>query len=138
MPGCGASLVFFTRHPQNYHYYGVKCTGPKVHELNFSERKDHTSLFIKEDGWRDAFASNEQQEQPASASAPASAPAQPAASPTGDGRVDQGTLRMIQAVANGKNPKPDLDGMAKEFFGKPLAELSKADAMAVLEGVKAL
>lgn len=134
MPGCGATLQFFTRHPQNYHYYGVKCTGPKTHELNFSERKDHTSLYIKDDGWRDAGGSGQQADEPASA------PNQPAqtASTTGDGKVDAGTVRMIQAVANGKSPKPDVDGVAKQFFGDNLANLTKENAMAVLDYLKSL
>lgn len=135
MPGCGAPLVFFTRHPQNYHYYGVKCTGPKTHELNFSERKDHTSLYIKDDGWRDAFGGSEQPDEPASAPNSA-APAQ-AASPAGD-KVDAGTLRMIQAVANGKKPTPNVDGIAQQFFGANLADLTKENALAVLEYLKSI
>lgn len=131
MPGCGATLEFFTRHPQNFHYYGVRCTGPKTHELNFSERKDHTSLYIKEDGWRDAFGGGDSQSDE-----PASAPAQ-AASPTGDtGKVDAGTVRMIQAVANGKKPAPNVDGIAQQFFGANLVDLTKDNAMAVLEYLK--
>lgn len=131
MPGCSAPLVFTARHPQNFHYYGLRCEGPKPHEMNFGERKDHTSLYLKE--WKDANVS-EQHEEPASAPSQASTPA----SPAGDGKVDAGTVRMIQAVANGKNPKPDVDGVAKQFFGANLADLTKENAMAVLDYLKSL
>jgi hypothetical protein len=140
MPGCGAPLVFTARHPQNYHYYGLRCEGPKPHEMNFGERKDHTSLYLKD--WKDANTnSSESHDEPASApaqSAPGqAAPAQAAASPTGD-KVDAGTVRMIQAVANGKKPAPNVDGIAQQFFGANLVDLTKENAMAVLEFLKTI
>lgn len=134
MPGCGAPLVFTARHPQNYHYYGLRCEGPKPHEMNFGERKDHTSLYLKE--WKDANTGSEQHDEPSSAPSNSSAPA--AASPTGDGKVDAGTVRMILAVANGKSPKPNVDGVAQQFFGANLADLTKENAMAVLEYLKTI
>lgn len=136
MSGCGAPLTFFARHPQNFHYFGLVCQGAKPHEMNFGERKDGTTLYLKDDGWRDAY-QGAQTDEPAAAqsSAPASAPAP--ASPTGD-KVDAQTIRMITAVANGKTPKPDVDSIASQFFGGKLAELSKTDAMNVLEYIKTL
>lgn len=133
MPGCGAPLVFTARHPQTYHYYGLRCEGPKPHEMNFGERKDHSSLYLKE--WKDANTSSDQADEPASAQGQTAAA--PAASPTGD-KVDAGTIRMIQAVANGKKPVPSVDGIAQQFFGANLADLTKENAMAVLEYLKTI
>ena len=65
MPGCGAPLVFFARHPQNFHYYGLKCTADKPHECNFGERKDGSTLYMKDD-WKDAY-QGEGSTEPASA-----------------------------------------------------------------------
>lgn len=139
MPGCNAPLHFTVRHPQNFHYYGLRCEGPKPHEMNLGERKDGTSLYVKEDGWKDAYGGGGQQaEEPAGASGQASASVAPAGnSPTGD-KVDAGFVRMLQAVANGKNPKPDLDSLANGFFGKKLDACTKDEGTAVLEYLKSL
>lgn len=137
MPGCEAPLVFTARHPQSYHYYGLRCLGPVPHEMNFGERKDHSSLYFKDDGWKDAHTGNNQDNEPAASQGSAAPARATTASPAGD-KVDQGTIRMIQAVANGKPNKPNVDNVAKEFFSKPLADLTKDDAMAVLEYLKTL
>jgi hypothetical protein len=132
MPGCGAPLHFTARHPQSYHYYGVMCEGPKPHEMTFGERKDHTSLYIKEDGWKDAYGGGDQGNEPASAS---SQPAQ--SSPTGD-KIKPERIRMIEAVAKAKKPQPDLNNLAKELFGKVLTDCTVEEGDAVLEYVKSL
>lgn len=131
MPGCAAALVFTARHPQNYHYYGLRCEGPRPHEMNFGERKDGTSLYVK-DEWRDAWTGGNDADEPAPAAAPTATPASNGA------KVDQGTLRMIAAVAGTKSPKPDPEAIAQQIFGAPLTTLSKPDALAVLEYIKTL
>lgn len=94
MPGCGAALVFFARHPQTYHYYGLRCTGPKTHEINFSERKDKTTFYIKDGGWGDAYHQNEEGE-----GAPAAAQSKPAqTSPSGGQAGPKAAPALIASV----------------------------------------
>ena len=116
MPGCGTALVFFARHPKSFHYYGLKCTGPKTHEMNFGERKDGTTLYVKDDGWGDAYSGGEESAsgpapaQAASAPAPATA-AQPV-SPTGG--IQQATVVDLMRTAASKQQNALI--YAKQFF----------------------
>ncbi len=100
MPGCGAPLVFFARHPQTFHYYGLKCTGPKTHEMNLSERKDKTSFYIKGDAWKDAYHQDGDDggNAPATTAAPQSTGAPAQASPSG-GQITQPTIIKLMRLA---------------------------------------
>lgn len=101
MPGCGAPLVFFARHPQEFHYYGLKCTGPKIHEMNLSERKDKTSFYVKDDAWKDAYHQNDE-----GASAPAAAQAKQAqTSPSGGQAGPKASPPLIASVMRSAGEK---------------------------------
>jgi len=98
MPGCGAPLVFFARHPKNFHYYGLVCTndkpGEKRHEMNFGERKDGTTLYMKDDGWADAYGDPNSDE-----GAPAVAASKPAqTSPSGGQAGPKAAPALIASV----------------------------------------
>jgi hypothetical protein len=125
MPGCGAPLHFTARHPQNFHYYGLRCEGPKPHEANLGERKDGTSLYAKDDGWKDAYGGDQEGGGSAPAQATQSAPAQN--SPSG-GQAPQGgiappTIATIMRTAAGKTP-PMSDANAVLAF---IRECAKQD-----------
>jgi len=94
MPGCGAPLVFFARHPQEYHYYGLKCTGPKTHEMNLSERKDKSSFYMKDDAWKDAYHQSVAHDE----GAPASAAAKSQTSPSGGQAGPKAAPALIASV----------------------------------------
>src|SRR5688572_6133434 len=46
-PVCRAPVVFTARHPQSFHYYGLRCTGRPTHESTFGVHKEGGSLFYK-------------------------------------------------------------------------------------------
>lgn len=60
-PSCGASVRFFFRDPQNYEYYGLKCTGAPSHETNFGQKK-HTGEFFYKGQWAVEYQGDNQQQ----------------------------------------------------------------------------
>lgn len=47
-PECQADLKITYRHPGNYEYHGLECTGPLHHEFTFGVKMDKTGLFYDE------------------------------------------------------------------------------------------
>lgn len=47
-PVCRAPVSFTARHPQSFHYYGLRCEGSPSHETTFGVHKEGGGLFYKE------------------------------------------------------------------------------------------
>ena len=63
-PECGAPLKFTHRTPQDYEYFGMECTGPDKHAVNFGQSKDMKTLYVDYSkpwqSWQDRKAAKEQ------------------------------------------------------------------------------
>lgn len=58
-PTCQAEMFFYFRNPQDFTYYGLKCTGQPAHECTFGQKKDGSGLFYKKDTWDVAYKKGE-------------------------------------------------------------------------------
>ena len=139
MPGCGAPVHFTARHPQNFHYYGLQCNAAKPHETNLGERKDGTSLYYKEDSWKDAYGGGGQDEGPASApaQAAASAPTSPSGGNAGGPPISQATIVNIMRTGQAKGIT-DMVTFINQTLGLSIAgvkELSEAQGLQINENL---
>ena len=54
-PLCDSAVHLNYRSPQTFHYYGLRCVGPTIHECNFGAHKEGETLFYKgTDSWHEA------------------------------------------------------------------------------------
>lgn len=73
-PLCDSPVHLNYRSPQTFHYYGLRCVGPTIHECNFGAHKEGETLFYKgTDSWHEAKfeseGSGDQQQEAAPATA---------------------------------------------------------------------
>jgi hypothetical protein len=137
-PVCNADVIFNYRNPQDYEFYGMKCTGDIVHECTFGEFKNAAKgLYYKaHEPWVQARVGGTvpgpdgQPQQDPRYQYATPIPADPVAKTLSD-LVTTKQLGMIRAIERENNLNADM--MCLELMKCGVSELSKLAASALID-----
>lgn len=120
-PVCGKDLVFTYRTPQDYKYYGLRCTGNPSHATTFGEYKKGGGLYYKTSAQWTVYAPGQTEEESPSANPSiANHPNNHSAPPAGNYRAQRDHELNNENYAE---PQAEINRLneliAKEWHSRP-------------------